>query len=190
MISELPYQLALDQPIPPHFAASNVFFTLFAGAVCCEIVKFCRSKGRGWAAVFPVAAIVLLCEMAATDYGGFGVLFVLMPYLFFENKIARLVALGLVTAFCYIVVTQFYGVSSGLAWMGICLVLVHGPADGVRSSGRGNGGTLQWSAWQPQRKVVLLHLLSRSSDGAFPFGLRPLRAYILVLVSVVRRLKP
>lgn len=118
VISELPYQLALDQPIPPHFAASNVFFTLFAGAVCCEIVKFCRSKGRGWVAVFPVAAIVLLCEMAATDYGGFGVLFVLMPYLFFENKIARLVALGSVTAFFYIVVANFSGFSSPLWWVG------------------------------------------------------------------------
>ncbi len=118
VISEVPYQLALNQPIPPHFDTTNVFFTLFAGAACCEIVKFCKSKHRGWAAVFPVTAIVLLCEMRGTDYGGFGVLFVLLPYLFFENKAARLIALGSVTAFFYIVVANFSGFSSALWWVG------------------------------------------------------------------------
>jgi hypothetical protein len=118
VISELPYQLALNQPIPPHFDTTNVFFTLFAGAACCEIVKFCKSKHRGWVAVFPVVAIVLLCDMRGTDYGGFGVLFVLMPYLFFENKTARLIALGSITAFFYIVVANFSGFSSPLWWVG------------------------------------------------------------------------
>lgn len=120
VLSELPYQLALNQPIPPHFATSNVFFTLFAGAACCEIVKLCKSKGKrwAWAAVVPVTAIVLLCEMRHTDYGGFGVLFVLIPYLFYENKTARLVALGSVTAFFYVVVANFSGFSSPLWWVG------------------------------------------------------------------------
>ena len=120
VLSELPYQLALDQPFPPQFATSNVFFTLFAGAACCEIVKFCKSRGErwAWAAMVPVAGIVVLCEIQHTDYGGFGVLFVLLPYLFYEKKAARLVALGSVTAFFYIVVANFSGFSYGLAWMG------------------------------------------------------------------------
>ncbi len=78
-----------------------MFFTLLAGAACCQIVKFCKSKGRrwAWAAVVPVAAIVLLCEICDTDYGGFGVLCILLPYLFWESKPARLIALGSVVAF-------------------------------------------------------------------------------------------
>lgn len=116
VLSEVPYQLALNQPIPPHFNTTNVFFTLFAGAACCEIVKFCRKKQKGWVAVFPVVVIVLLCEGQHTDYGGFGVLFVLLPYLFFENKTARLIALGSVTAFFYVVVSSFHGFSYPLAW--------------------------------------------------------------------------
>lgn len=118
VLSEVPYQLALDQPFPLHLAASNVFFTLFAGAACCQMVRYCKSRGVGWAAVLPVAAVVLVCEFLGTDYGGFGVLFVLMPYLFFENRTARLAALGSVTCFFYVVVSHFSGFSSGLAWMG------------------------------------------------------------------------
>ena len=120
LISEVPYQLALGQPLPPRFATTNVFFTLFAGAACCQIVKFCKSKGRrwAWAAVVPVGAIVLLCEMQHTDYGGFGVLCILLPYLFWESKPARLIALGSVVAFLYIVVNNFGGFSSPLWWVG------------------------------------------------------------------------
>lgn len=120
VLSEVPYQLALGQPLPPRFGTTNVFFTLFAGAACCQIVKFCKSKGRrwAWAAVVPVGAIVLLCEMQHTDYGGFGVLCVLLPYLFWESKPARIIALGSVVAFYYIVVNNFSGFSSPLWWVG------------------------------------------------------------------------
>ena len=119
LISEVPYQLALGQPLPPRFATTNVFFTLFAGAACCQIVKFCKSKGRrwAWAAVVPVGAIVLLCEMQHTDYGGFGVLCILLPYLFWESKPARLIALGSVVAFIYIVVSHFQGFGMPLYWI-------------------------------------------------------------------------
>ena len=118
VISEIPYQLALGDG-SLGFGFSNVFFTLFAGAACCQIVKFCRSKGRrwAWAAVAPVAAIVLLCEILGTDYGGFGVLCVLLPYLFWESKPARIIALGSVVAFLYVVVSHFQGFSYPLWWM-------------------------------------------------------------------------
>ena len=119
VLSELPYQLALGQPLPPRFATTNVFFTLFAGAACCQIVKFCKSKGRrwAWAAVVPVGAIVLLCEMQHTDYGGFGVLCILLPYLFWESKPARIIALGSVVALIYIVVSHFQGFGMPLYWI-------------------------------------------------------------------------
>ncbi|MCU7652770.1 conjugal transfer protein TraX [Acutalibacter sp. LFL-21] len=118
VLSEIPYRLALRAGSQA-FGLFNVFFTLLAGAACCQIVKFCRSKGRrwAWAAVAPVAAIVLLCEVLGTDYGGFGVLCVLLPYLFWESKPARIIALGSVVAFLYVVVSHFQGFSYPLWWM-------------------------------------------------------------------------
>ena len=118
VLSEIPYRLALRAGSLA-FGLFNVFFTLLAGAACCQIVKFCRSKGRrwAWAAVAPVAAIVLLCEMQHTDYGGFGVLCVLLPYLFWESKPARLIALGSVVALIYIVVSHFQGFGMPLYWI-------------------------------------------------------------------------
>ena len=117
-LSEIPYRLALEAG-SRSFGLHNVFFTLLAGAACCQIVKFCKSKGRrwAWAAVAPVAAIVLLCEILGTDYGGFGVLCVLLPYLFWESKPARIIALGSVVAFLYVVVSHFQGFSYPLWWM-------------------------------------------------------------------------
>lgn len=118
VLSEIPYRLALEAG-SRSFGLHNVFFTLFAGAACCQIVKFCKSKGKhwAWAAVVPVGAIVLLCEILGTDYGGFGVLCVLLPYLFWESKPARIIALGSVVAFLYVVVSHFQGFSYPLWWM-------------------------------------------------------------------------
>ena len=55
VLSEIPYRLALRAGSLA-FGLFNVFFTLLAGAACCQLVKFCRSKGRrwAWAAVAPV----------------------------------------------------------------------------------------------------------------------------------------
>ena len=118
VFSEVPYRLALRAGSLA-FGLFNVFFTLLAGAACCQIVKFCKNKGRrwAWAAVVPVGAIVLLCEMQHTDYGGFGVLCVLLPYLFWESKPARLIALGSVVALIYIVVSHFQGFGMPLYWI-------------------------------------------------------------------------
>lgn len=118
VLSEIPYRLALRAGSLA-FGLFNVFFTLLAGAACCQLVKFCRSKGRrwAWAAVAPVAAIVLLCEMQHTDYGGFGVLCILLPYLFWESKPARIIALGSVVALIYIVVSHFQGFGMPLYWI-------------------------------------------------------------------------
>ena len=118
VLSEIPYRLALRAGSLA-FGLFNVFFTLLAGAACCQIVKFCKGKGRrwAWAAVVPVAAIVLLCEILGTDYGGFGVLCVLLPYLFWESKPARITALGSVVALIYIVVSHFQGFGMPLYWI-------------------------------------------------------------------------
>ena len=118
VISEIPYQLALGTGILG-VGTQNVFFTLFVGAGCCEIIRLCKAKGKGWAwvAVVPVAVLVLLCEMRHTDYGGFGVLCIVLPYLFFANKTARLAVLASVVAVIYVVVKYFTGFAYPLWWM-------------------------------------------------------------------------
>ena len=97
VLSEVPFQLALRWgtvrlrlwPLP----ISNVLFTLLFGALCCFIWDFFRRKKLAWVAISPIIAIVLLAESHHTDYGGLGVLFVLLPYLFKEKK-WKLAALG------------------------------------------------------------------------------------------------
>lgn len=91
ILAEAPFQLALGGlgmvrlrlwPLP----MSNVLFTLLLGAVCCFIWDFFSKKKVAWVAVFPIIALVLLAEIHHTDYGGLGVLFVLLPYLFQQKK--------------------------------------------------------------------------------------------------------
>lgn len=95
VLSEVPFQLALNYgsivllPLP----ITNVLFTLLIGSLCCFIWDFFRKKKLVWAAVFPIGALVLLAEICHSDYGGIGVLFVLLPYLFREKK-WKLAALG------------------------------------------------------------------------------------------------
>ena len=96
ILAEAPFRLALGHgtslrlwPLP----ISNVLFTLLFGALCCFLWDFFRKKKLAWAAVFPIAALVLLAEMHHTDYGGLGVLFVVLPYVFQQKK-WKLAAVG------------------------------------------------------------------------------------------------
>ena len=110
LISEVPFQLALKNGrMSTHLTANNVFFTLFAGEICCVIVKHFRAKNAGWIASVPIAAIILLCEINHTDYGGIGVLFILIPYIFSDSKKSQIVSLSVVVAFFYIFVSHFSG---------------------------------------------------------------------------------
>lgn len=98
ILAEDPFRLALEDgtlaplrlwPLP----IRNVLFTLLFGALCCFLWDFFRKKKLAWAAVFPIAALVLLAEMHHTDYGGLGVLFVVLPYVFRQKK-WKLAAVG------------------------------------------------------------------------------------------------
>lgn len=116
-ISEVPFQLALRQGTL-RFHITNVFFTLFAGAVCCVIIKISRIKRLCWVSIFPILAIVLFCEMNHTDYGGIGVLFILVPYIFNKNKKTQIISLSIIVAFFYIFVSMFSGFTyPQFAWM-------------------------------------------------------------------------
>lgn len=121
VISEVPYNLALNAASVgfTYFAFHNVFFTLLFGALCCYIYMFFRSKSMAWVSFVPILCIILLAEFLGTDYGGFGVAFILAPYIFYKNKRASIISLGLVVAAFYIFYAQFIGFASPypFAWM-------------------------------------------------------------------------
>lgn len=111
VISEVPYNLAMNSTVFKFriFAFHNVFFTLLFGALCCYIYAFFRSKNMAWVSFVPILCVILLAELLGMDYGGFGMLFILMPYIFHKNKITQLIALGVVIAVFYMLYTQFTG---------------------------------------------------------------------------------
>lgn len=110
LISEIPFQLFNNRGMPA-FGMTNVFFTLLTGAFCCFIIKFFREKSNTWIATFFIVLLVVIAEVCRMDYGGVGVLFIVAPYIFFESKRNRLLALTIVTLFFYIFVNQFLGFS-------------------------------------------------------------------------------
>ncbi len=86
VLAKPPFQLALlfGQVRLKLFSPSiyNVLFTPLPGALYCLLWNFFWEKKLAWAAVFPFAALVLLAEACHSDYGGLGVLFAPIPYLF------------------------------------------------------------------------------------------------------------
>ena len=94
------------------------FFTLSAGAVSCYLVDSCKKKKKMWIAVFPVLFIVVLCEALGTDYGGMGVMCILIPYVLFHKKKESLLALSFLLVVFYIVTHEFTGFSAPIfSWM-------------------------------------------------------------------------
>lgn len=94
VLAEAPFQLAFRGSLSfGHLPITNVLFTLLIGSLCCFILDFFRKRRKAWAAILPIGALVLLAEICRTDYGGLGVLFVLLPYLF-QKKRWKLVALA------------------------------------------------------------------------------------------------
>lgn len=114
LISEIPFQLA-NFGSDWSFGTRNVLFTLLLGAVSCWIVQCFRKKNLGWVAVFPVAILVLVAEILHMDYGGMGILFIVIPFIFFSNRKMCLGSLFALSIILYVFVNQFTG--SGFYWM-------------------------------------------------------------------------
>lgn len=90
VLSELPFDLALySRPFYPGY--QNVFFTLLLGFLALSALKSGPPLLR-WAG--PLGC-VLAAEALHTDYGGFGVLLILVMYLGRENRSAQTAAAGL-----------------------------------------------------------------------------------------------
>ena len=117
VISEVPYNLAFhggDFSFR-YFGFNNVFFTLFLGAVCCCVYRFFSDKSKKWAAVLLILPLIIAAEAVALEYGGFGILFVLVPYIFCENKRLQIISLGIVAVLFYFFYAQYNGI--GFQWM-------------------------------------------------------------------------
>lgn len=118
--SEIPYNLAMrDMAFSfPLFTFHNVFFTLLIGALCCRFYAFFRSIGMAWASFVFIFCLAAAAEFIGTEYGGLGVLFVLLPYLSYSNKRIRIVLLGAAVVIFYVFYAQFSGFGAcPFVWM-------------------------------------------------------------------------
>lgn len=117
VISEVPYNLAFrgSSFFFRYFDFNNIFFALFLGAVCCCIYQFFFEKSKKWAAFLLIPPIIIIAEAFELEYGGLGILFVLLPYLFRESKKLQLLSLGAVAVLFYLFYAQYNGI--GLQWM-------------------------------------------------------------------------
>ena len=92
LLSELPFDLAL-YGVPVYTGYQNVFFTLLLGLLAlCALNAGSLPLPLRWAG--PLAC-VLAAEALHTDYGGFGVLLVLVMYLGRGSRLTQTAAAGL-----------------------------------------------------------------------------------------------
>lgn len=89
-LSELPFDYAF-YGCPVYWGHQNVFFTLLAGLVCIDVLQH---KSDNWG----MAAFVLLAvaaQLANTDYGAAGVLFVVLFYKLRTQRVKGQVLFGI-----------------------------------------------------------------------------------------------
>lgn len=120
VVSEVPYNLAMNDMVfgGKLFAFHNVFFTLLIGAVCCQLYVFFHGIGFAWVSFVFIFCLIAVPELLGTDYGGLGVLFILLPYFSYANKRMQIALLGVMTVIFYIFYAQFsLGAEYLFAWM-------------------------------------------------------------------------
>ncbi|MCI5583903.1 MAG: conjugal transfer protein TraX [Anaeroplasma sp.] len=104
LVSEIPFDMARQYRFVD-FSYQNVFFTLFFGLVCIEVLRWMeeqQGKGRSYFGFLRLLALfffVAAAELLHTDYGGVGVVVILLMYTlflqrgFFEKWLAFLISL-------------------------------------------------------------------------------------------------
>lgn len=81
-VSEVPFDLAFhNAPMEP--SSQNVFFTLFLGLVCIDILQKSENRTR----FILICFIILFAQFTYCDYGAFGVLLILIFYRFRQERI-------------------------------------------------------------------------------------------------------
>lgn len=111
-VAEIPFQLAFNGTV--RVGATNVIVTLLLGALACFTIDFLRKRGIPWLAVLPVAVLCAVAELCKTDYGAFGIVFVVTPYLFTTKKRRTISLAALVTVFYMLYIPLIEG---SLTWL-------------------------------------------------------------------------
>lgn len=98
IVSEIPFDLALQSGVFD-WSYQNVYFTLFLGLLAITLwERFTEGdwKSCGWGRVLLglmfITAAAILAWAAKTDYGAWGVLVIVVLFLFRRNALARLAA--------------------------------------------------------------------------------------------------
>ena len=106
VISEIPFDLTFSPYFGRPFAVdylrdTNVFFTLFLGAASVAVYEKLKPK-LGVLALLPAASLCLLGNILDTDYGMYGVLFILFFYgMKPDNRLTRTAAMAAVVFIQY-----------------------------------------------------------------------------------------
>ncbi len=89
LISEIPFDLAFQREIF-YPAYQNVFFTLLIGLITLIAMK--HFEYNKILKIIPMFVGILVAQILSTDYAGFGVVFIVLLYVFHDNiKIRNLV---------------------------------------------------------------------------------------------------
>lgn len=96
LLSELPFDLAFKGRLFD-FSYQNVFFTLFLGLVTIAVIEYAgkniKRKMPAVLAKIAVAAVgMFLAVLLHTDYDAKGVAIIIILYVFYERRVARIVA--------------------------------------------------------------------------------------------------
>lgn len=89
VISEIPYDLMKNKEVFDRFD-QNVLWTFLLALLCIRSIDFVKSKGKKWVYIFTAVIVSIIGYMLGTefdvDYGGMGVLMVLIFYFFHDRK--------------------------------------------------------------------------------------------------------
>ena len=92
LVSEIPFDLALHQQIF-YWGGQNVYFTLFLAFLAMGLMTY--FKDRSYLAGGSVVLLALLAELLATDYGAYGVVFVVLLHYYDQNRLRQLAMVAL-----------------------------------------------------------------------------------------------
>lgn len=177
LVSQIPFDLAFNQssygPLQFSFIHdTNVFYTLFLGAVCVYILQKLREIENRFAlplALVPLAGAAWLASWIITDYAGFGVVFIFLMYVI-PQKTLRLWVMALWIMYRYNSVLlggiekafdlpwlndnyRFYFTATGLWMLAGCLLSV--PLVALYNGRRGPGMKWLFYVFYPLHLLIL-----------------------------------
>ncbi len=100
ILSEIPFQIMIQiitvEPVGPHFALTNVMFTLALGVIACYGYQTLKNKGRKYLGFVVPVICCIVAYLLQTDYHFYGVLGIFLLYMTQDHKKRLLVLTGLV----------------------------------------------------------------------------------------------